>query len=87
LCFYKNDLKALSLFTDIGNLTYSLKKLLHYINNKVLVKIASLQMASVLTRIVAGILTSKAIALFIGAERVVSIKALSSILENLRTIL
>jgi len=45
-----------------------LKKLIHYINNKVLVKIASLQTTSVLTRIIAGILTSKAIAIFIGAE-------------------
>ena len=45
-----------------------MKKLIHYINNKVLVKIASLQTTSVLTRIIAGILTSKAIAIFIGAE-------------------
>lgn len=45
-----------------------MKKLIHYINNKVLVKIASLQTASVITRIIAGILTSKAIAIFIGPE-------------------
>jgi PST family polysaccharide transporter len=45
-----------------------LKKLIDYINNKVLVKIASLQIASVLTRIIGGLLTSKAIAIFIGAE-------------------
>lgn len=45
-----------------------MKKLIEYINNKVLVKIASLQTASVLTRIIAGVLTSKAIAVFIGAE-------------------
>jgi len=86
LCFYKNDLKALSLFTDIGNLTYSLKKLLHYINNKVLVKIASLQMASVLTRIVAGILTSKAIALFIGAEGLALIGNFRSFVVSFQTI-
>ncbi|MDP5158698.1 MAG: O-antigen translocase [Flaviramulus sp.] len=43
-----------------------MKKLLDYINNKVLVKIASLQTTSVITRIIAGILTSKAIAVFIG---------------------
>lgn len=86
MCFYKNDLKALSLFTDIGNLTYSLKKLLHYINNKVLVKIASLQMASVLTRIVAGILTSKAIALFIGAEGLALIGNFRSFVVSFQTI-
>ncbi|WP_298534992.1 O-antigen translocase [uncultured Algibacter sp.] len=45
-----------------------MKELIDYINNKVLVKIASLQIASVLTRIVGGLLTSKAIAIFIGAE-------------------
>ena len=45
-----------------------MKKLIDYINNKVLIKIASLQIASVLTRIIGGLLTSKAIAIFIGAE-------------------
>lgn len=45
-----------------------MKKLIEYINNKVLIKIASLQIASVLTRIIGGLLTSKAIAIFIGAE-------------------
>jgi PST family polysaccharide transporter len=45
-----------------------LRKLIDYINNNVLIKVASLNSASVLTRIVAGILTSKAIAIFIGAE-------------------
>jgi PST family polysaccharide transporter len=43
-----------------------LKKLIDYINNKVLVKIASLQTTSVITRIIAGLLTSKAVAVFIG---------------------
>jgi PST family polysaccharide transporter len=45
-----------------------LRKLIDYINKYVLVKIASLQIASVITRIIAGLLTSKAIAVFIGAE-------------------
>ncbi len=45
-----------------------MKKLIDYINNKVLIKITSLKTASLITRIVAGILTSKAIAIFIGAE-------------------
>ncbi|GAA4943442.1 O-antigen translocase [Algibacter agarivorans] len=43
-----------------------MKKLIDYINSKVLVKTASLQSASVLTRIIAGLLTSKAIAVFVG---------------------
>jgi PST family polysaccharide transporter len=43
-----------------------LKKLIDYINSKVLVKVTSLQTASVITRIIAGILTSKAIAVFVG---------------------
>lgn len=43
-----------------------MKKLIDYINNKVLIKIASLQTTSVITRIIAGILTSKAVAVFIG---------------------
>lgn len=45
-----------------------MRKLINYINSEVLVKITSIQAASVLTRIVAGILTSKAIAVFIGSE-------------------
>ena len=45
-----------------------MKKLIDYINNNVLIKVASLNSASVFTRIIAGFLTSKAIAVFIGAE-------------------
>lgn len=45
-----------------------MKKLIDYINTKVLIKVTSLNTASVLTRIIAGLLTSKAIAVFIGAE-------------------
>ena len=45
-----------------------MKKLIDYINNNVLIKVASLNSASVLIRIISGFLTSKAIAIFIGAE-------------------
>ncbi|MFD1163870.1 O-antigen translocase [Hwangdonia seohaensis] len=45
-----------------------MKKLIDYINNNVLIKITSLKTAAILTRMIAGILTSKAIAVFIGAE-------------------
>ncbi|MFB9058017.1 O-antigen translocase [Mariniflexile ostreae] len=45
-----------------------MKKLLNYINNHVLVKLASLKMAAVIIRIIGGLLTSKAIAVLIGAE-------------------
>jgi PST family polysaccharide transporter len=63
-----------------------LKKLIDYINNKVLVKIASLQSTSVLTRIVAGILTSKAIAVFIGAEGLALIGNLRNFVGAFQTI-
>lgn len=45
-----------------------MKRLLDYINNNVLLKIASLNSVSVLIRVIAGFLTSKAIAVFVGAE-------------------
>ncbi|WOD42901.1 O-antigen translocase [Hwangdonia lutea] len=45
-----------------------MKKLIDYINKNVLIKITSLKTAAILTRMIAGILTSKAIAVFIGAE-------------------
>ena len=45
-----------------------MKKLIDYINSNVLFKVASLNSAAVITRIVSGFLTSKAIAYFIGAE-------------------
>lgn len=43
-----------------------MKKLIDYIRNKVLVKVTSLKTTSVIVKIIAGVLTSKAIALFIG---------------------
>lgn len=45
-----------------------MRSLIDYINNKVLVKATSLKTAAVFTRIIAGLLTSKAIAVLIGAE-------------------
>ncbi|AEH01636.1 O-antigen translocase [Lacinutrix sp. 5H-3-7-4] len=45
-----------------------MKKLLNYINNNVLVKVASLNSVSVIIKIIAGFLTSKFIAIFVGAE-------------------
>lgn len=45
-----------------------MKKLLEYINTKVLFKNVHLNSVSIITKIVAGILTSKAIAVFIGVE-------------------
>ena len=63
-----------------------MKKLIDYINNKVLVKIVSLQTASVLTRIIAGILTSKAIAVFIGAEGLALIGNLRNFVGSFQTV-
>ncbi len=45
-----------------------MKKLIKYINDEVLIKVANLQIATIITKIVAGIVTSKAIAIFIGVE-------------------
>ncbi|MBU3821169.1 O-antigen translocase [Flavobacteriaceae bacterium XHP0103] len=44
-----------------------MKKFIDYIRTKVLVKVTSLKTTSVIVKIIAGILTSKAIALFVGA--------------------
>lgn len=45
-----------------------MSRVLKYINNNVLVKVASLNSVSVVIKIIAGFLTSKFIAIFIGAE-------------------
>ncbi|MDO5970921.1 O-antigen translocase [Flavivirga aquimarina] len=63
-----------------------MKKLIHYINSKVLVKVTSLQTASVLTRIIAGILTSKAIAIFIGPVGLALIGNLQNFVSSFQTI-
>ena len=45
-----------------------MKKFFHYINNEVLIKAASLNTANITIKIVAGILISKFIAIFVGPE-------------------
>ena len=63
-----------------------MKKLIDYINSKVLVKVTSLQTASVLTRIIAGILTSKAIAIFIGPVGFALIGNLQNFVSSFQTV-
>lgn len=63
-----------------------MKNLISYINNKVLVKITSLKTAAVFTRIIAGILTSKAIAVFIGAEGLALVGNLRNFVASTQTI-
>ena len=45
-----------------------MKKFIEYINNEVLIKVANLHTATIITKIIAGVLTSKAIAFYIGVE-------------------
>ncbi len=59
--------------------------LIKYINNKVLIKIASLKSAAVFTRIIAGLLTSKVIAVIIGAEGLALIGNLRSFVASAQT--
>lgn len=63
-----------------------MKELIDYINSKVLAKLASLQIFAVLTRIVAGLLTSKAIAVFIGAEGLALIGNLRNFVQASQTV-
>ena len=63
-----------------------MKKLIGYINSKVLVRVTSLQTASVLTRIIAGILTSKAIAVFIGPAGLALIGNLQNFVSSFQTV-
>ncbi len=63
-----------------------MKNLISYINSKVLVKITSLKTAAVFTRIIAGILTSKAIAVFIGAEGLALVGNLRNFVASTQTI-
>ena len=63
-----------------------MKKLIAYINKNVLVKVTSLQTASLLTKIIAGILTSKAIAIFIGAEGLALIGNLRNFVSSFQTL-
>ena len=63
-----------------------MKKLIDYINKNVLVKVNSLNTASVLTRIIGGLLTSKAIAVFIGAEGLALIGNLRNFVSSTQTL-
>ncbi|MEL0456924.1 O-antigen translocase [Flavobacteriaceae bacterium SZ-1-7] len=63
-----------------------MKKLIDYINSKVLVEMASLQIASVITKIIAGILTSKAIAVFIGPVGLALVGNLRNFVSAFQTI-
>lgn len=63
-----------------------MKKLIDYINNNVLIKITSLKTAAILTRMIAGILTSKAIAVFIGAEGLALIGNLRNFVSSIQSV-
>lgn len=63
-----------------------MKKLIDYINTKVLIKVTSLQTVSVLTRIIAGLLTSKAIAIFIGPTGLALIGNLQNFVSSFQSI-
>jgi len=62
-----------------------LKKLIKYINSKVLVKVAWLHSATVLTKIISGFLTTKFIAIYIGAEGLALIGNLRSFFTSIQT--
>jgi len=62
-----------------------LRKFIDYINKKVLVSAVRLHSASVITKIVAGFLTTKFIAIFIGAEGMALIGNLRSFLTSIQS--
>ena len=62
-----------------------MKKLIKYINSRVLVSAVKLHSATVLTKIIAGFLTTKFIALFIGPEGMALIGNLRSFLTSLQS--
>jgi PST family polysaccharide transporter len=61
------------------------RKLIDYINKKVLVSAVKLHSATVLTKIIAGFLTTKFIAIFIGAEGMALIGNLKSFLTSVQS--
>ena len=63
-----------------------MKKLINYINNKVLVKIAPLQSASVLINVIAGVLVSKALAIFIGPVGLALVGNLRNFVSSFQTL-
>lgn len=63
-----------------------MKRFVKYINNNVLIKVASLNSVSLITRIVGGLLTSNAIAHFIGPEGMALIGNLRNFLYSIQSI-
>ncbi|TYA58290.1 O-antigen translocase [Formosa maritima] len=63
-----------------------MKRLIKYINNNVLIKVASLNSASLVTRIVGGLLTSNAIAHFIGAEGMALVGNLRNFVSSIQSL-
>lgn len=63
-----------------------MKRFLNYINNNVLLRVASLNSVSVFIRIIAGFLTSKAIAVFVGAEGMALVGNLRNFLSSMQSI-
>ena len=62
-----------------------MKKFQNYINDNVLVKVAGLNSATLITRIIAGVLTSKAIAVFIGADGLALIGNLRNFISSMQS--
>ncbi|WCO00834.1 O-antigen translocase [Psychroserpens ponticola] len=62
-----------------------MKKLIKYINTNVLFKVAHLNTVTIVTKIIAGILTSKAIAIFIGVEGMALIGNLRNFLSGIQS--
>ncbi|MBU2939659.1 O-antigen translocase [Lacinutrix sp. C3R15] len=63
-----------------------MRSLLKYINNNVLFKVASLNSVAVITKIITGFLTSKAIAYFIGAEGMALIGNMRDFLRSAQSV-
>ncbi|WP_092209532.1 O-antigen translocase [Bizionia echini] len=63
-----------------------MKRLLNYINSNVLFKVASLNSVSMIVKIISGFLTSKAIALFVGAEGMALIGNLRNFLSSIQAV-
>ena len=62
-----------------------MKKFINYINNNVLFKVARLNNNAVLTKIAAGIITSKVIAVFIGPEGMALIGNMRNFLSSIQS--
>ncbi|MDX1279456.1 O-antigen translocase [Oceanihabitans sediminis] len=63
-----------------------MKRILKHINSNVLFKVASLNSAAILTKVVTGFLTSKAIAYFVGAEGMALIGNMRDFLRSAQSI-